>query len=286
MYEDFFGLRESPFSLSPDPRYLWLSETHQEALSALYYGITSRAGFILLTGEVGAGKTTLLRACLDHLPADTVTAMVFNTAEIAPTDLLALMMADLGVEARGPSKAEKLIAIQEYLLRNLDRRTNVVVVIDEAHNLSEETLEEVRLLSNFETNNAKLLQLVLTGQPELLDKLARPRLRQLRQRIVVEHSLDYLTSDEIGMYLRHRISCAGGKFEQIFQPGVEEAFFDGSRGCPRLVSLLAHKSLLTAFTRQMRPVTIEVVQEKSRQLPPLLMPREPVVKLPVSGDRG
>ena len=289
MYDAFFGFREPPFALSPDPQFLWLSDTHQEALSALYYGITSRAGFILLTGEVGAGKTTILRACLDHLPHGTVTAMVFNTADIGPNDLLTLVLADLGIRERGPTKSEKLISLHEYLLRQLEAQTNIVVVIDEAQNLSEETLEEVRLLSNFETDKAKLLQLVLTGQPELLDKLATPQLRQLRQRIVVDHHVDYLKAEEIGPYLRHRVARAGADFDHVFEAGCELEFHSATRGCPRLLNLLAHKALLAAYTQQIRPVPRALVRSKRNSLPLIQTSTEPdadtVVAMPVGVGR-
>jgi len=266
MYEAFFGLRDPAFYLGPDPRFLWLSETHEEGLASLYYGITSRSGFILLTGEAGAGKTTLLRALFDRLPADTVTALVFNTADIVPGDLLKLILADLGVPQQGDSKADQLIALHDFLLRQFEREKNVVVVIDEAQNLTLKTLEEVRLLSNFETDTRKLMQLVLAGQPELSNQLARPELRQLRQRIAVEHHVDFLSHDEIGDYLRHRIDVAGGSFEACFEPGAEEIFSNATQGCPRLISLLAHKSLLAAYSKQIRPVPREILVAKARHI--------------------
>ncbi len=276
MYEPFFGFRETPFHLGPDPRFLWLSETHEEGLSALYYGITSRSGFILLTGEAGAGKTTLLRAALDRLPSDTVTALVFNTAEIEPRDLLKLIIADLGIPTPGEAKADQLIALHRFLLRQYELGLNVVVIIDEAQNLTGRTLEEVRLLSNFETDTSKLMQLVLTGQPELLQKLSMPELRQLRQRIAVEHHVDFLRLDEIGPYLRHRVETAGGLYEKTFEPGVEEIFFKATKGCPRLISLLANKSLLAAFSKQTRPVTRQIVSDKAHQIARVAEPTPPI----------
>jgi len=266
MYESFFGLRELPFSLTPDPRFLWLSDTHEEGLASLFYGITRRKGFVLLTGEVGAGKTTLLRAVLERIPADTETAVVLNTAGITNLDLLKLITAEFGMDVRSATKAEYLIALNRFLLARLERRMNTVLVIDEAQNLDLPALEEVRLLSNLETDTEKLLQIVLTGQPELLEKLSDPALRQLRQRIAIEHHVDSLREDEVPHYLRHRIEVAGGKYEEIFEPGVEPILYAASQGCPRLVSLAADRALLAAFSRQTRPVTRAIVEAKAQQM--------------------
>ena len=267
MYEAFFGLRELPFSLTPDPRFLWMSETHEEGLAALYYGITRRKGFILLTGEVGAGKTTLLRAVLERIPPDTETALVFNTAGLGSIDLLKLVLTEYGLSiAPGASKADHLIALNKFLLARLARGQNTVLVIDEAQNLGGEALEEVRLLSNLETDTEKLLQIVLTGQPELLEKLSDSSLRQLRQRIAIEHHVEALQPDEVGTYLRHRIEVAGGKYEDIFAPGLEPIFYAAALGCPRLISLLADRSLLAAYSRQAKPVPRDIVESKARQI--------------------
>jgi len=278
MYETFFGLRELPFSLTPDPRFLWLSETHEEGLAALCYGITRRKGFILLTGEVGAGKTTLLRAALERIPEGTETALILNTADLSPVDLLKLIAAEFGIETPAPTKADLLIALNRFLLERLASGLNTVLVIDEAQNLSLSALEEVRLLSNLETDTAKLLQIVLTGQPELRDKLAAHELRQLRQRIAIEHHVDSLRPDEVGHYLRHRIEVAGGKFEEIFEAGIEPIFFRASLGCPRLISLLADRSLLAAFSRQRRPVPREIVESKAAQIASATRPAAPTAK--------
>jgi general secretion pathway protein A len=265
MFESFFGLREPPFSLTPDPRFLWLSETHEEGLASLFYGITRRKGFILLTGEIGAGKTTLLRAALERIPEGTETALILNTADLSPIDLLRLIAAEFGLTP-GPTKADLLIALNRFLLERLVAGLDTVLVIDEAQNLSLTALEEVRLLSNLETDTAKLLQIVLTGQPELRDKLAVPELRQLRQRIAIEHHVDALQPEEVGTYLRHRIEVAGGKFEEIFEPGVEPIFYAATGGCPRLISLLADRSLLAAYSKQKRPVPREIVEAKGIQI--------------------
>jgi len=264
MYESFFGLQEPPFSLTPDPRFLWMSDTHQEGLATLVYGITRRKGFLLLTGEVGTGKTTLLRAALNQVPPDTDTALILNTTGLSPLDLLKLIAAEFGIEAAGNTKSEYLIALNRMLLERLRARKNTVLIIDEAQNLDAAALEEVRLLSNLETDTEKLMQIILTGQPELMTMLERPSLRQLRQRIAVEHHMLPLTPEQVGPYLAHRIAVAGGRFSEVFEAGVEPVFYAFSAGCPRLISLLADRSLLAAYSKQMRPVTAELVEQKAK----------------------
>jgi general secretion pathway protein A len=244
MYESFFGLRESAFALTPDPRFLWLSGTHEEGLAALFYGITRRKGFILLTGEVGAGKTTLLRAALDQIPAETESALVMNTAGLEPLDLLKLIAVEFRISGEFHSKVDYIIALNEFLLERLEAGLNTVLIIDEAQNLGPVLLEEVRLLSNLETDTEKLLQIVLTGQPALRRHQASPELRQLRQRIEV----------------------AGGRYEKVFAPGSEPTFYAFSEGCPRLVSLLADRVLLSAYGRQLRPVPPSLVESKAKEM--------------------
>ena len=277
MYEAFFGLHEPAFSLNADPRFLWLSETHQEGLSALCYGISRRKGFLMLTGEVGTGKTTLLRAALDRLPADLLdvpeVAVVTNTAELGPLDLLKLTCAELRIG--GPqlplyqpleTKADYLIALHAFLVDRHRAGLVTVLVIDEAQNLSLTTLEQVRLLSNLETSSEKLLQIVLLGQPELRRKLSDPRLRQLRQRIAVDHHVEPLGPQEVLPYLRHRVQVAGGRYERVFAIGAEPTFIEFSSGCPRLLNLLADKVLLSAYAKNMRPVVPALVELKAKEL--------------------
>ena len=266
MYESFFGFREPAFALTPDPRFLWLTDTHEEGLAALLYGITRRKGFILLTGEVGAGKTTLLRAALDQIPAETETALVLNTAGIGPLDLLKLIAVELRIHGTFHSKVDYIIALNDFLLDRLEAGLNSVVIIDEAQNLGPELLEEVRLLSNLETDTEKLLQIVLTGQPELRRNLASPELRQLRQRIAIEHHVEFLKPDQIASYLAYRIEVAGGQYEEVFAPGSEGTFFAFSAGCPRLVSLLADRVLLSAYGKQLRPVPPSLVNSKAKEM--------------------
>ena len=269
MYEAFFGLKEQPFSLTPDPRFLWLSDTHREGLAALVYGITRHKGFLLLTGEVGTGKTTLLRAALDQIPPDTDTALILNTIELTPLDLLKLIAAEFGLDGPMQTKADYLIALNRMLLDRLRARRNTVLIIDEAQNLDAGTLEEIRLLSNLETDTEKLMQIVLTGQHELMRKLSHPSLRQLRQRIALEHHVEPLAPEDVHEYLAHRLGVAGGSFEEIFEAGVEESFYAFSAGCPRLISLLADRVLLAAYAQDQKPVSIELVESKAKSMGPI-----------------
>jgi general secretion pathway protein A len=266
MYEAFFGLREPAFSLTPDPRFLWPSETHEEGLDALCYGIESRRGFLLLTGEVGAGKTTLLRAALERLSPGTDTALVMNTAGLGPLDLFKLITRELGVTGRFESKADYVIALNAFLLERLSDGRNVVLIVDEAQNLDAGALEEVRLLSNLETDTHKLLQIVLTGQPELRTALQAPSLRPLRQRIALEHHVESLSPEEARPYLAHRIGVAGGRLDEVFEPGVEKIFYEFSGGCPRLMNLLADRCLLAAYGKDLRPVPTRLVEAKAARM--------------------
>jgi len=273
MYESFFGLRCAPFSLSPDPLFLWPSETHQEGLSALIYGISRRKGFILLTGEVGSGKTTLLRTALERLGDDLPeTAMVMNTAGLTSLDLLKLIVVEFRlvsaseVARESRSLADYLVVLDAFLLERMSRDESTVLIIDEAQNLGLEALEQVRLLSNYETHTEKSLQIVLTGQPELREKLADPRLRQLRQRIAIEHHIEPLRRAETLEYLSHRIARAGGRFAEIFGEGVDRAFADFADGCPRLLNLLADRVLLAAYSKSLRPIPASFVELKAKDM--------------------
>jgi len=269
MYESFFGLREPAFSLTPDPRFLWLSETHREGLAMLVYGITRRKGFLLLSGEVGAGKTTLLRTSLAQVPPDTETALILNTGGLTPGDLLKLIVTEFGLEhvVKGDSKADRLVAINRLLVERMRLRKNTVLIIDEAQNLGVDALEEVRMLSNLETDSEKLMQIVLIGQPEFLGMLDQPELRQLRQRIAIEHHVAPLRAHEVVPYLSHRLRVAGCEYKDIFEEGLENVFYAATAGCPRLLSLLADRSLLTAFARSSKHVDGMIVEEKAAVAP-------------------
>ena len=275
MYESFYGLAEPAFALTPDPRFLWPSETHEEGFATLYYGITRRKGFLLLTGEVGAGKTTLLRAALDQIPTNIETALVMNTAELSGLDLFKLVAAEFGLEGPFETKADYLIALNRFLLRRLEQGLNTVLVIDEAQNLADSLLEQVRLLSNLETNSEKLLQIVLTGQPELRDILAKPVMAPLRQRIALEHHVAPLAEGEVELYLDHRLRVAGSRYAEVFPPGAGRLFYDTCGGCPRLINVLADRVLLAGYSSQERPVSGRLIESKAKELAELVMPPEP-----------
>ncbi len=266
MYESFFGLREPAFSLSPDPRFLWASETHQEGLSLLQYGISQRKGFLLLTGEIGTGKTTLLHAALERLPAGTETAVIMNTASLDRLDVLKLVAREFGIRDMNlESKADYVVAVTDYLFKRLVAGLNTVLFVDEAQNLDEEGLEEVRLLSNVESPSQSL-QVVLMGTPELRQTLASPVLHGLRQRIALEHHIEQLAVDEIRSYLSHRIEVAGGKFDEVFGPGADSVFASFSSGSPRLLNILADRVLLSAFAKQVRPVPLYLLEQTAKAL--------------------
>jgi general secretion pathway protein A len=284
MYETFFDLGESPFDLSPDPRFLWPSETHQEGFATLYYGITRRKGFLLLTGAVGAGKTTLLRAVLDQIPSEVDTALLMNTADLSGVDLFKLIAAEFRLEGPFESKADYLIALNRFLLERLERGLNTVLIIDEAQNLEAPMLEQIRLLSNLETNTQKLLQIVLTGQPELRDLLSRAELVPLRQRIALEYHVEPLREEEVSDYLHHRIEVAGGRYSEVFAPGCDAIFYAFSAGCPRMINLLADRALLSAFARQERPVLPATLEQKAKEIAD--QQSRPLGPVPIGAPRG
>jgi len=284
MYESFFALREPPFGLSPDPRFLWPSETHQEGFATLYYGITRRKGFLLLTGAPGAGKTTLLRAAIDQIPSEVDTALLMNTAELTGMDLFKLIAAEFRLSGPFESKADYLIALNRFLLDRLHAGLNTVLIIDEAQNLEAGMLEQIRLLSNLETNTEKLLQIVLTGQPELREMLSRPQLAPLRQRIALEHHIEPLREEEVSDYLHHRIEVAGGRYPEVFAPGADEVFYAFSGGCPRLINLLADRALLSAFARQERPIRPATLEQKAKEIAD--QQARPLGAMPIGRPRG
>jgi general secretion pathway protein A len=254
VYRAFFGLREKPFNLTPDPKFLYLNASYREALAALHYGVVDRKGFVSLIGEAGTGKTTLLRRLLSELPRETRSVLVINPA-IGFEEMLRFILSDLGrPPVRGATKLEMLEALNAELLDTLARGGNVVVLIDEAQDLTIPVLEELRLLSNLETAKEKILQLVLAGQPEFDGLLARPEIRQLRQRISVRGRLRPLARSEVKAYVAARIAAAGGDVRGLFTPAALFRLWWFSGGVPRLVNAACDNALVNAYAAGRRAI--------------------------------
>jgi general secretion pathway protein A len=266
MYTEFYGLREKPFSLAPDPRYLFLSASHREALAHLLYGIEEGEGFIEVIGQVGTGKTTLCRTLLDRIGADTEIAYIFNPSP-SEVELLAAINREFGLPAAMRTRTDLLEALNHFLVEKNAAGRRVLLVIDEAQNLDPAVLEQVRLLSNLETDRAKLLQIVLIGQPELEENLSRSDLRQLRQRITVRWALRPLSRTEIGEYLDHRLGVAGLSNQKLFTPSAVRALTRASRGIPRIVNALADRALLAGYTEGRRQIDGRLIRRAARELP-------------------
>jgi len=278
MYRAFFGLNEKPFAITPDPRYLFLSERHAEALAHLLYGITEAGGFIQLTGEVGTGKTTVVRSLLAQTPQHAEIALILNPRMTAPEFLLTICEElGIGVQDSATSSLKDLVDIlSQYLLRAHSSGKRVVLIVDEAQNLAPEVLEQVRLLTNLETNTQKLLQIILIGQPELRELLDRNELRQLAQRITGRYHLCPLTVEETTAYVRHRLRVAGA-ISDIFTPQALRELHRLSRGVPRLINVLCDRALLGAYTQDRHQVGAAFVRRGAmevfgRQLWPWWLP--------------
>ncbi|MBE0598383.1 MAG: AAA family ATPase, partial [Desulfuromonadales bacterium] len=266
MYSDYFDLQEPPFSIAPDPRYLYLGERHREALAHLLYGIGDTGGFVLLTGEVGTGKTTVCRCLLEQLPAQTQIAYIINP-RLSALELLATICDELGIVYPQEGLGNKLLIdrLNAFLLDSHAQGRQTVLIIDEAQNLSPEVLEQVRLLTNLETSRRKLLQIVMLGQPELRRLLARPELRQLAQRITARYHLEPLSRQEIAAYLSHRLAVAGGR-RLLFPPRLIGQIYGRTGGIPRRINILCDRALLGAYVRGEERVTGRILGEAAREL--------------------
>ena len=260
MYERFYRLRERPFALTPDPDYLYPSRVHQEALNYLRYGIESHAGFIVITGAIGSGKTTLLQTLLRGLDSHTTVARLMNTL-LDPRELVEAAMLDLGLDPAGASKPAMLKKLGEFLVAERSAGRLVLLVIDEAQNLSLPALEEIRMLSNLETEKSKLLQIVLIGQPDLRDKLDRPELEQLRQRITVSYHLEPLDADETARYINHRLARAAIGAPLEFPGPVTERIHARSGGVPRLINVIGDAALVFGYGEERAVIDESLVDE-------------------------
>jgi general secretion pathway protein A len=265
MYLDFYGLREYPFNITPDPRFLYLAPHHKEAYEHLMYGINHRKGFIQLTGEVGSGKTTLCRAVLSNLGKDVETALILNPS-LSETQLLRAMLNDFGIEIKGRDRLAYIEKLNEFLLEKNREGTNVALLIDEAQNLSPQVMEQIRLLSNLETDQHKLIQIVLCGQPELEKRLDRPDLRQLRQRITVRYNIPPLTLEDTMMYIRHRLWVAGSDGSIIFDSGAVREAYRYAKGGPRLINAVCDVALLAGYVARTKIIDARCVKKAIKQL--------------------
>ncbi len=266
MYEAFYGFQENPFRLTPDPRYLFLSANHQEALGHLLFGVHEGQGVVVLTGEIGAGKTTLLRTLAGDLDASITLAYLFNPA-LSDVELLQAINADLGLPADSTSKRALTDALNRFLLAQQAAGRRVVVIIDEAQNLAASVLEQLRLLSNLETEQEKLLHIILAGQPELREILAQPELAQLDQRVTIRWHLGPLGVKDTAAYVRHRLSVAAdGREVSLFSPAALRQVYRFSRGIPRLINILCHRALLVGYTQEEPRIRSQTMRQAIKEL--------------------
>ena len=260
MYEQFYGLKERPFNVTSDPNFLFFSQTHREAFSHLLYGIKERKGFIAITGEIGAGKTTLCRALLNQLSDNVKTAFILNPS-LSGTQLLEAILEDFGIK---PAKKNKIVLfrqLNEFLIERLSCGDNVILIIDEAQNIKEPLLEEIRMLSNLETEKEKLFQIILVGQPQLNEKLNSPALTQLRQRIAVRFHITPLAKDEVGQYIYHRLKVAGSGGDIEFTENAVERLFVYSNGIPRIINIICDRALLLGYARETNTIAEDFITE-------------------------
>lgn len=261
MYEKFYNFSEKPFNTTPDPKFFYQSTKHAEALNSLIYAVNERKGFVVITGEIGAGKTTVCRTLLSKLDVNTKVATIINS-HLTPKDLIAAILDEFNVEHTGGNKQKLLRALNEFLIEQLAADMNVVLIIDEAQNLTPAALEEVRMLSNLETEKEKLLQIILLGQPQLRQKLDNPKLEQFRQRIAVYYHLNALNRQETQEYIFYRLSLVSpGANGNIFTPEAIELVFEHSRGIPRLINLACDNALLSGYVYGSPVISSKIMQE-------------------------
>jgi general secretion pathway protein A len=263
MYKSFYNLKRNPFDITPDPSFLFPTKRHNEALAALYYGVRRHKGFVVLTGEVGTGKTLLLHYLLQLLKKnnDVAYAYIFN-GRLRPVEFLQYVASDLGLPGTSKNKGELLLQIAHYVIERSQQKLTTALVVDEAHHLSTEILEEIRLLTNLETPQQKLLQILLVGQPELDEKLDSVSLRQLKQRIALRSHLDPLSSDETKGYVVRRLQIAGCPYPSaLFPPETIAAVYQHSQGLPRLINTICENALIAGYGRQMRTLSPDIIDD-------------------------
>ncbi|MFA6079579.1 MAG: AAA family ATPase [Candidatus Omnitrophota bacterium] len=265
MYEKYYGFTDRPFNMTPDSRFFYPSSKHEEALNCLLLAISERNGFVVITGEIGSGKTTVCRTLLNKLDKTTKVALVLNT-HLGKKELLTTILEDLGVEYRSTSKTHLLSALNDYLIDQVSKDVNVVVIIDEAQNLTPSVLEEVRMLSNLETETEKLVQIVLMGQPELKKKLSMPKLEQFRQRVVFHYHLAPLNYEEASLYIKHRLKTAGNLEMDIFTTGAIDEIYKFSGGVPRLINLACHNALISGLVSDSKYITVDIARDSLKEL--------------------
>lgn len=265
MYEQFYDLNENPFNITSDPAFFFTSKNHEEAVAHLLYGIERRKGIMSLTGEVGTGKTTLCRALLNQLPSQTKTALILNP-NFPPTQLVQMIVEDFGLKPQKNDKLHLINTLNEFLLKETDAGHNVLISIDEAQNLNVAQLEQIRLLSNLETEKHKLLQIILIGQPELNDKLKDNALRQLNQRINVRYHINPIELDEVGKYVDHRLRVAGSDGKLTFTREALEVIYEYSHGTPRMINLICERALLAGFVQEAWSISPELVHRSAQEL--------------------
>ncbi len=265
MYEKFYGFKCRPFNMTPDSSFFFASSKHEEALNRLIVSISEKSGFAVVTGDIGSGKTTVCRTLLSRLDPSTKVALILNT-HLAKKELLTTILEDLGIEYRSTSKTHLLRALNSYLLEQASQEVNVVLIIDEAQNLTPSVLEEVRMLSNLETESEKLIQIILIGQPELKKKLSAPKLQQFSQRIVSYYHLEPLNRTETERYIKHRLTKAGSEAADIFTDGAINRIYEYSNGIPRLINLACHSALINGLVGDDKLITTGIVSEAIDEL--------------------
>ena len=277
MYEEFYGLKEKPFSMTPDSRYFYPSKKHNDALSHMVYAIEERRGFVVITGEIGSGKTTLSRVLLKKLDPSTKTAILRNT-RLTARDLIELALEELEIPHKpNCSKTRMITLLNDFLVEQLRQDLNVVLLIDEAQNLRPSVLEEVRMLSNLETEREKLIQIVLMGQPELKSKLWLKDLTQLRQRVSLYYHLENLDHFETVAYISHRLHVAGANGASIFESSALPRIYHHTHGGPRLINALCDRALLTGYINEAKPVGAKIIDEVAREMPALVSKEKELV---------